>query len=347
MNLPPINLGFLKAITDDTGVFQHSKFGTPNRLEGYTTDDNARALITVIKKSQLKGSSQLQGLINEYLSFLFHMQRTDGKMHNCLGYSRNFLDDAGSEDCVGRTLWACGYAVDSELPDEKRLLAKEIFDRAFQWANLFKSPRAEAFAILGLSHYLRSYPQAQNLTDMMKGLTDKLLGYYQGTSSSDWRWFEPYLTYVNGRLPQALFAAYHETKQLEFLRIAEESLEFLFEVQILDSIFVPIGNKGWYLKGKPRSIYDQQSVEAASMTEAAMSAYRVTGKPYYYNMARIIFNWFLGKNTKKIFVYNSTTGACYDGITEEGLNLNQGAEANVCYLSARMEFETKIYNWQS
>ena len=340
MNLPFIKLDFLKAITDDTGVFQHSKFGTPNRLEGYTTDDNARALIAVTKYCQIKGNSQSERLIDTYLSFLLHMQRADGKMHNFLSYDRSFLDDEGSEDCVGRTLWACGYVINSELPAEKRFLAKEIFDRAFRWACFFKSPRAKAFAILGLSYYHRAYTEDRNLIENIEILSNSLVKLYESTRVSDWRWFEPYLTYVNGRLPQALFEAYLETKQAKCIRVAEESLKFLLEVQILDGKFVPVGNKGWYLKGKPRSMYDQQSVEAASMTEATMSAYWATDSLYYKKMALTIFSWFLGKNAKRALVYNSATGGCYDGITEEGLNLNEGAEAIVCYLSARMELDT-------
>jgi len=340
VNLPPIRLNFLEAITDDTGIFQHSKFGTPNRLEGYTTDDNARALIAITKYSQIKGNSKSDKLTDTYLSFLLHMQRADGKMHNFLSYDRSFIDDEGSEDCAGRTLWACGYAVNSKLSAERRLLAKEIFDKAFRWTCFFKSPRAKAFAILGLSHYHNAYTKDQNLTQNIKTLSDKLLEYYRNTRSSDWRWFEPYLTYVNGRLPQALFEAYTETKQTTYIRVAEESLKFLLEVQVLNDKFVPIGNKGWYQKGKPRSMYDQQSVEAASMTEAALSAYRATSNRHYKKTARTIFNWFLGKNTQNAFVYNSATGGCYDGITEKGLNLNQGAEATVCYLSARMDLQT-------
>lgn len=340
MNLPAIKLDFLKAITDDTGIFQHSKFGTPNRLEGYTTDDNARALIAVTKHSQLKGNCQLYGLIDTYLSFLLHMQREDGKMHNFLSYDRSFLDEEGSEDCLGRTLWACGYVLNSELPKEKRFLAKEIFDKCFKWAPFFKSPRAMAFAVLGLSHYHRTYTEDGNPIAEIKALSDRLTELYNSARSSDWRWFEPYLTYENGRLPQALFEAYKETKRAEYLEVAEESLKFLLEVQILDDKFVPIGNKGWYLKGKARSMYDQQSVEAASMTEAALSAFLSTGNVYYKKTARMIFCWFLGKNTKSVFVYDSATGSCCDGITEEGLNLNKGAEANVCYLSARIELQT-------
>jgi len=268
------------------------------------------------------------------------MQRADGIMHNFLSFERTFLDDEGSEDCAGRTLWACGYIINSKLSAERRLLAKEIFDRAFRWACLFKSPRAIAFAILGLSHYHRAYIKDQNLTQNIKTLSDKLLENYANTRSSDWRWFERYLTYENARLPQALFEAYQETTQTKYLRVAEESLKFLLEVQILNNIFVPIGNHGWYEKGKSRAIYDQQSVEAASMTEAALSAYRETRNSHYKIIARTIFNWFLGKNTQNFSVYNSTTGSCYDGITEKGLNYNQGAEANVCYLSARIELQT-------
>jgi len=340
VNLPPIKLDFLKAITDDTGVFQHSKFGTPNRLEGYTTDDNARALIAITKHSQIKRNSQSDRLIDTYLSFLLHMQRADGKMRNFLSYDRSFIDEEGSEDCAGRTLWACGYVINSKISAEKRLLAKEIFDRAFRWAGSFKSLRAEAFAILGLSHYHKAYAKDQNLTQNIKTLSDKLVEYYANTRSNDWRWFEPYLTYVNGRLPQALFEAYQETKQTKYIRVAEESLKFLLEVQILNNKFVPIGNKGWYKKGESRSMYDQQSVEASSMTEAALSAYRATGNRDYKKAARTIFNWFLGENTQNAFIYNFTTGGCYDGITEKGLNLNEGAEATVCYLSARMELQT-------
>ena len=340
MRLPPIKLDFLEAITDDTGIFQHSKFGTPNRLEGYTTDDNARALIALTKYKRLKGGSKSDRLIDTYLSFLFHMQRADGKMHNFLGYDRCFLDDEGSEDCVGRVLWASGYVVDSRLSVEKRLLAKEIFDRAFRWACAFTSPRAEAFAVLGLSHYRKAYPEDQNLIQNIEVLSDKLLKHYGKKRSNDWRWFEPYLTYVNGRLSQALFEAYQETKQTKYIQAAEESFLFLLEVQILGNKFVPIGNKGWYKRGGQRSMYDQQSVEAASMTEAAISAYQATGNCYYRTIADTIFNWFLGKNTQNCFVYDSATGGCYDGIIEKGLNLNMGAEATVSYLSARMELQT-------
>ena len=339
MNLPLIKLTFLKAITDDTGIFQHSKFGTPNRLEGYTTDDNARALIAITKHSQIKGNSKSDRLIGTYLSFLLHMQRADGKMHNFLSYDRNFIDDEGSEDCAGRTLWACGYVINSKLSAERRLLAKEIFDKAFRWACFSKSPRAKAFAILGLSHYHKAYTKDQNLTHNIKVLSDKLLEYYTSTRSSDWRWFEPYLTYANGRLPHALFLAYDCTKEEKYLDAAKESLDFLLQVQIINNTFVPVGNNGWYKKGKERAVYDQQPLEASCMTEAVLAAFRTTGEKKYLKASYEVFEWFLGKNTLGLMVYNPKNGSCYDGLTPLGLNLNNGAEATVAYLTARLELE--------
>jgi len=334
-----MKLDFLRSLTDDTGVLQHAKFATPKRQEGYATDDNARALIASAKYYQIYGDSGIGKMIDTYLSFLLHMQRSDGKMHNLLSYDRRFMDDEGSEDCMGRVLWACGCIVNSALPIEKRLLSKEIFDKGFSWVPFFKSLRSKAFAILGLSHYQKAYPQDQNLLQNIKVIADKLLENYKHESSRDWRWFESYLTYANGRLPQALFEAYRDTGNEEYLQVAEESFDFILKVQMINDRFVPIGNNGWYRKGGQRAIYDQQSVEASCMVEAALVAFRVTGNDDYRIVARTIFDWFLGKNSQGVVVYNPDTGGCYDGITPRGLNLNEGAEATVSYLIARLELE--------
>lgn len=340
MNLPPVKLDFLKLLTDDTGLLQHAKFATPKRREGYTTDDNARALIASIRYYQIYDGVDIRRLIDVYLSFLLHMQRPDGRMHNLLSYNRRFLDSVGSEDCMGRTLWACGYLMSSRLPLEKRLASKEIFDKIFRWVLSFKSLRSKAFALLGLSHYKKAYPQDQNVVPNIKMLADSLLTNYEHISSSDWRWFEPYLTYVNGRLPQTLFEAYKNLNIDKYLQVAKESFDFILVVQTNDDNFVPIGNKGWYRKGEERAIYDQQPIEASCMVEAALAAFRVTRDDRYRTAAQTIFDWFFGKNSQGVTIYNSETGGCHDGITPQGLNLNQGAEAAVSYLMARLEMET-------
>ena len=339
MELPSIKLDFLRVLTDDTGLLQHAKFAVPTRKEGYTTDDNARALIACILHYELFGDTESKILIDTYLSFLLYMQRTDGRLYNLLSYDRKFLDDTSSEDSMGRTIWACGKYLDSKLPTEKKLLSKEIFDKAVSWISTFKAPRARAFSILGLFHYQRAYPQDQNALQNMNLLGNQLLECYANESSDGWNWFEPYLTYANGRLPHALFLIYSCTKEKKYLNVAKQSLDFLLRVHTINDVFVPIGNRGWYRKGCERAVYDQQSIEAACMVEAALAAFKSTNEEKYRKAAYEIFEWFLGKNVAGLVVYNPKTGGCHDGITPVGLNLNEGAEATVTYLSARLELE--------
>ena len=340
MSYPPVTLEFIRTLTDDTGILQHAKFGTPKRTEGYTTDDNSRALIALTKYDQAKNKLEhAHRLIDTYLGFLLFMQKKNGKMRNLLSYNRNFMDKEGSEDCMGRTLWSCGCVIESQLSFEKRLLAKEIFEKLKPWALRFSSPRAKAFAVMGLSRYQKTFAENSNPTRDIQILAGELLEHYRNNRSIDWHWFEPYLTYNNGSLPQALFEAYMVTRDEKYLKTAVESFNFLLKVQTINGIFVPIGNMGWYNKGGNRAIYDQQSVEAVSVTEAALSAYEATGQNAYRKAAKTVFNWFFGQNTLNVSVYNSDIGGCYDGITPQGLNLNMGAEANVCYLITRLDLE--------
>jgi hypothetical protein len=336
---PPIKLDHLKALTDDTGILQHTKYSIPNRKEGYTTDDNARALVACMKFLQLYDDSDVRNLANTYLSFLFHMQRPAGIFHNLLSYNRDFLDDVGSEECIGRSLWACGYAILTNLSEGIKTTSKEIFDKGFQHTSNFKSLRAKAFTILGLCYYYEAFPHDHNLSKNIVSLIEQLLDRYQHVSSYDWCWFEPYLTYANARLPQALFRAYRIIGDEKYLQIAKESFDFLVQVQTIDEKFVPIGNKGWYKKGSKRALYDQQPIEASCMVEAALTAFHVTSEEKYQRVAYVTFEWFLGRNTQNVMMYDPTTGACYDGITPQGLNLNQGAEATISYLLARLELE--------
>jgi hypothetical protein len=339
LELPSVKLDFLKLLTDDTGMIQHATFAIPKRKEGYTTDDNARALIVCIRYDKIFGNSEIGKLADVYLGFLLYMQRADGKLHNLLGYDRRLMDNADSEDSMGRALWACGHCLDSKLLRQKKLLAKELFDRAFMWCSSFKSLRARALSIMGLHHYQKANPHDQNALLNIETFANQLIEHYEDESCDDWKWFEPYLTYINGRLPHALFLAYDCTKNGKCLEVAKNSLDFLLEVQMVEDRFLPIGNRGWYSRGGKRAFYDQQSIEASCMVEATLAAFRVTKDEKYERAAYTIFEWFLGKNSRNSVVYNEETGGCHDGITANGLNLNEGAEATVSYLLARLELE--------
>ena len=335
----PINLDFVRTLTDDVGMLQHSKYATPNKKEGYTTDDNARALIASTNYFMLFNDLSVKKLIDTYLSLLFYMQRSDGKMHNYLSYDRQLLDEVGSEDCMGRTLWACGYCLDSKLPEETRLLSKEVFDKVFSGTSSFTSPRAKAYSIMGLFHYQKAYPEDQNVRLNIISFADQLIKQFEIESSLGWDWFESYLTYSNARLPHSLFLAYEATGEDRYLQVASKSMKFLVNTQTINEVFVPIGNRGWYKKGSNRAIYDQQSVEAACTTEAAIAAFRNTNEEVYLQAAYKAFKWFFGGNLKGLTLYCQENGSCCDGITPQGLNLNKGAEATLAYLQARLNFE--------
>jgi hypothetical protein len=336
---PSITLNWLQDMTDDTGLLQHSNFSIPNRREGYATDDNARALIAALKYHILGADANALKLAKIYLSFLLHMQKKDGQVHTFMGYNRNFLRKATSDDTLGRVLWSCGYSQELAIPQDFRMVAKEVFDKGLDCASQSPSLRAHAFTILGLCHYAKAFPQDKNPPLRVIQLADGLCEAYRNESASSWHWFESSLTYANSRIPQALFRAYQTTKKEDYLHIAERSFDFLAGNTIIKGVFHPVGNRSWYKKGGEMALYDQQPIEASCMVEAASTAFQITGKDEYSRIAQTAFDWFMGKNSKKVAVYNPTTGGCYDGITPEGLNMNQGAEAGLSYLLARLEMK--------
>jgi hypothetical protein len=341
--LIPIKLGLegIRALTDETGMLQHTKYLTVVRREGYTTDDNARALIAALRYNQVYRDQDALNLANTYLTFLLHMQTPEGRFHNLLGFDRRFKDEVGSEDCVGRALWATGFMVGSEVPKDMRNAAKEIFDRGLPAAHGFTSPRAVAFTILGLCSYQQAQPDDGNLKKNTTSLVRRLMGQFEAESVGEWHWFESYLTYSNPRLPQALFATQESTGDEECLRVAKSSLDFLLETQMLDGVFVPIGTKGWCARDGTRAMYDQQPIEASCMVEACLAAFNSTGNGGYRDAALRAFGWYHGRNTLGVELYNGETGTCYDGITLEGLNQNQGAESTLSYYLAYLSLKER------
>lgn len=295
--------------------------------------------MAVLKYHTLEEDYSVLGLAETYLSFLLYMQRDDGILHNFLGYDRNYLDGVGSHDSLGRVLWATGYTQVTQTSEDFKAAAKEVFDKALVWATKSSSPRTQAFAILGLHHYAEAFPEDRNPPLNIITLADRLCANYRRESTESWRWFESCCTYANPRLPQALFRAYQTTGKEEYLTIAKNALDFLAQMDIIEGMFHPVGNRKWHQRGQKRELYDQQPIEASCMVEAAITALVVTEQNKYLEMAHSSFDWFMGRNSRGVVVYNPTTGGCYDGITSEGLNRNQGAEAGLSFLLARLEME--------
>jgi uncharacterized protein YyaL (SSP411 family) len=266
------------------------------------------------------------------------MQKPEGNFHNYLGYERSYLDVDGSEDCTGRTLWSCGHVVNSNLPIGIRLVAKDIFDRALPWVWKSTWLRFYASTIFGLTQYYQAQPDS-NIKDSIEKLADNFVQHYQDQVKDDWNWFEPNLTYDNARLSQALFQAYNVVDDHKYLEVAKESMDFLIKTQMVNDVFVPIGNDGWYKRGGKRAVYDQQPLEAAAMVETAVDAFYATKDRQYLQVANTAFEWFLGRNSRKVMVYNAETGGCCDGVNSDKVNMNQGAESSISYLLARLKLE--------
>lgn len=329
-----VKFDHLLALTDHNAVLQHAKFSVPAKREGYTMDDNARALVFLSKAQKLWNRPELIELQRRLLGFTLLMQQEDGKFHNFMNFSQQITDDASVGDHLGRAIWSTGTVINSSLPKGLRNSARLIFDKALPWARITTSPRTKAYACLGLCERLRTEPHDSNLLDNLKSLADNLLTMYHENRTSHWRWFEGTLTYDNPRLTQAMFQAYQSLNEDRYQEVAEESLQFLAEVQIIHDVFVPIGSRGWYPRGGKRAMYDQQPIEAGCMVEASALAHSVTGLEAYAEMVRKALGWFLGLNTQSVRVYDDTNGGCYDGIGEQGVNENQGSESTLAFLLA-------------
>ncbi len=205
--LPPFSLAHINRLTDDTGIIQHAKFGIPNLKEGYCLDDNARALLMVLMAyRQMKDKRALE-LSPVYLSYIHYMQNTDGTFRNFLSFNRNFLDEVGSEDSFGRTIWALGYLMKNAPNDAYFQTGSLVFFNAAPNFEKLKSIRSIANTMIGVSYYLKSNPADDSMTERLRSMAVNLVEHYHKNVSNNWNWFEPLLAYDNGILPLALLHA--------------------------------------------------------------------------------------------------------------------------------------------
>jgi glycosyltransferase involved in cell wall biosynthesis len=340
--LPAIKLDHLYRMTDHTGMVEHAVFVVPNYPEGYTTDDNARALIvtTLLEDLGVRMPAGSADLASRYLAFLWHaFDPITKRFRNCLGYECLWQESEGSEDSHGRALWGLGTVLGRSKKAGLRGAAGRMFELAVPAAVEFKSPRACAFALLGLQEYLDSFPGDRAALSASDALANRLLNSYRSNRSDDWRWFENGLAYSNARLPQALMRAGARAANEEMVSAALEALDWLVTIQRCEvkGHFVPIGSQGFYSKNSEKARFDQQPVEACAVVSACLQAYRATGKGRWRKEAWCAFNWFLGDNDLQIALYDPTTGGCRDGLHPDRANENQGAESTLSFLMALLE----------
>jgi hypothetical protein len=351
---------YMRRITDDTGIFQHTKFGVPDRSMGYTTDDNARALIAAVLLYSSNKDSVTLDLIHTYISFIHHAQNADGNFRNFMDYNRSFVEDSGSEDCQGRTLWALGFALahSSSLPDNLLNTCRYLINQALPHIDALGSPRAWAYAVIGRSYlietpnaltdsfpYLHTPSTAEEkaflprafIINLIENMAVRLHNQYTRNKGNGWNWFEDSLTYGNSMLPWALLKAFRISDKVSLKETAKESLDFLASKTFSkEGYYKPIGSHGWLLRDGKAAPYDEQPIEACEMLLACKEAAIVLQDPAYLKQAALCYEWYLGHNSLQTPLIDLQTGACFDGIHRSGLNLNQGSESIISFSIAHL-----------
>jgi glycosyltransferase involved in cell wall biosynthesis len=336
--LPPLKLDHLNRLTDYTGIFQHALFTVPNYSHGYTTDDNARALLVSVLLDEL-GISESSELASRYLAFLgFAFNDQIKRFRNFMDYQRNWLEDTGSDDSHGRALLALGTVLSHSEKPAFCGMAGWLFEQTLPAILLTTSPRAWAFALIGIHEYSQKFAGDRRASNVRDELAGRILTSYKYNRSEKWRWYEKELTYCNAVLSHALLTCGKSIPNSTMIDAGLESLNWLVDLHRADAgHFVPIGSNGFYQKDGERARFDQQPVEAQTMVSACLEAFRITGDKFWNKEARRAFEWFLGRNDLNLPIYDPTTGGCRDGLHSDRVNENQGAESTLAFLQSLLE----------
>jgi glycosyltransferase involved in cell wall biosynthesis len=346
LELPAVRLDHVQRMSDSTGMMQHALLTVPRYEDGYCVDDNARALLlmAMLEETRTEDATVLSNLSSRYLAFVsYAFDRKSGRFRNFMTFSRQFTETQGSEDCHGRALWALGTLAGRAADRGRRLLGKELFHAALPATTTFTSPRAWAYSLLGIQEYLTGTERNMQVEAVRGELAQKLSGLFERTSTSDWPWFEPSLTYANARLSQALIVSGDSMQDQTMLSEGLRSLQWLLELQrSREGHFSPVGTEGFYTRGQTMARYDQQPIEASAMVSACLVADRVSEDPRWMRGASRAFSWFLGFNDLRQPLYDSATGGCRDGLHQDRANENQGAESTLSYLLALTEMRSAL-----
>jgi hypothetical protein len=338
----PIALDHLERLTDTTGLFEHASYTSPNLAEGYSTDDNARALLLTVLLEELSlASPEVYQLASTYAAFVngaFVPGRR--RFRNDLSCDGCWQDEAGSDDCLGRSLWALGACVSRSKWGDLGSWGREVFEQALPGVVEMTSPRGWAFSLLGIHEYFLQLPGDRPVAEVRDTLIARLLKCHERAALADWPWFEDVLTYDNAQLAHALLVSGHAADSPKARDIGLASLRWLVGVQKSpDGHFRPIGSNGFYRRGRERAQFDQQPLEAHATVSACLAAYRVTGDTAWLREAHTAFDWFLGRNDLGLEVYDATTGGCRDGLHPDRVNQNQGAESTLAFLLSLAEIK--------
>lgn len=336
--LRTLNLGHLKRLTTDIGVWQHCKGSQPNVDHGYSIDDVARALIVAVELWQRNIDRTFAERLGALcLTFLENASVPGGKFHNFANQYGIWVDSIGSEDSFGRTLWALALAHKADLPFASAARIKPLIDRAMTHVPSLGPLRTRAFVLQALSYL----PDDQCAA--APGLLHKLESAFHDHRTADWQWYEPRMTYCNARVPLAmLLGSKFSSEPEQTIRAALQMLDFLLDSCAQPKIggYAPVGNDGWFSKGDDRpAVFDQQPVDAGVLVEACVQAAILSNEDKYRKAAIDAMEWYYGRNVHELPIYREENGGVFDALTPYGVNSNQGAESILSYCLAAVALD--------
>lgn len=342
--MPAVNFSHIISLTDDTGMIQHANHSIPNRKEGYCIDDNSRALLFAVMAFGSKKSDVTLNLLSRYLSFVHYMQKEDGSFHNFMSYAKICPNEDGSEDSYGRTIMALGFLIKESPSLQLAKTGMEIFNRALPLTTQLVSLRGIANTIIGICQFIKFNYPGNIKADTVIALSNKLMDGYRYNKSEHWKWFDNILTYDNAVIPLALLNAYEVTLDKRYLDVAMESMTFLESVVFRDGFVSPVGNMGWFKKGGVCALFDQQGIDTMAMILYYQQAFQLTRDQEHLSKMCDSYRWFLGKNDLGKSLYDPSTGGCFDGLQQNGVNYNQGAESTLAYWISHLIVSSEMQN---
>jgi glycosyltransferase involved in cell wall biosynthesis len=336
---PELRAEHLHCMCDDTGLFQHAVHSVPDRMHGYCVDDNARALLLACVLGSAGEQRLPEPLTARFASFVQHAWNPQARrFRNFMSFDRRWLEEVGSEDSHGRTLWALGECARSDISSSRRRWSAALFAEALPMVESFSSPRAWGFALLGLDAYCAVVAAPSSTTQLRSLLADRLLALLSAVERPGWVWFEEGLSYDNARLPQALIATGLSMQVPGYVAAGMRSLRWLASLQTTPAgLFRPVGSDSFSDRLSAPKAFDQQPLEATATISACLAAWRADGDPQWRAEAARAFAWFMGENDLSIPLVDSETGACRDGLHRDRPNENRGGESVVSYLLSLAE----------
>lgn len=313
-------------LTGPFGLYEHALYAEPRPSHGYTTDDNARALV-VLSRAAAAGIGHVD--IGPYLEFVLSAE-VPGGWRNRMSESGEWTELRGSDDCHGRAIWGLGETIFSGMADERVVEAMQSAVISFESTY----PRSLAYAVFGAAAALNAVVLDDLMEDFLLGASQRL----PRPGSTPWPWPEPRLTYDNARLPEALIVA---GLALDDDGLVEDGMKLLSwligaETGTEGFSFTPVDGRG---PGDAGPGFDQQPLEAWAIADACYAAQ--TAEPHigWARCLELATEWFSGANDNGQALYDPATGAGFDGLEQGGVNQNSGAESTLAALGTLIRRE--------